>query len=217
MINFEGLINSAVKKEREHKEQTSWYISQLGTCMRGQYLQRIGKKPDSELDARTLRVFDMGNKIEDWVVELVRQNEEYKMETQVHVVSEDLGISGYIDLVLEKDGEKVVYEIKSKQSRAFWYMDKEGKANHHHEIQLFCYLYLTGIPEGGIIYVSKDDMTIREYVVSLRSEELRSEMMKIIETLNKAWKTKNPKLLPLPDDKDWTAKYCSFHSQCKKI
>jgi len=217
-INIQDIINKAIKEkngDRKGYKPTSWHISGLGGCLRGQYFSRLGTAPDYSIDDRTLRVFDMGNKIEDWLVDLIStQKDIVDIQTQIRVEDKKLGISGRID-ILATFREKMVYEIKSKNSRSFWYMIKKGPQREH-EYQLWCYLYLLNIERGKLVYVSKDDLAIMEFEVKLDNEEIKNEVFKIIKLLNKAWKAKDVCLLPLPDKNSWQAKYCNFHKKCLK-
>ena len=219
MIPIQNLINKTLKDknaERGSKEITSWHCSKIGSCLRGIYLQRQGKLPDKPLDDRTLRVFSMGNKIEDWIVDLIKA-QNTKVETQVRIEDKKLGISGYADLVLEHEGIKEVVEVKSKHSRSFWWMNKKGEgAQRHHQYQLWLYLYVLGIEHGEIIYVSKDDLSILQYPVLLSDKSLKKEVMEQLNLLNKAWKAKDITLLPLPEEKSWQEKFCNYHNQCVK-
>jgi len=215
-IPIQNLMNKAIAEERrEKKEITSWHISKLGSCLRGLYLERMGVEPDQPFDDRTLRIFNVGNIFEDWLTELLKKK--LKLETQVRVEDKKLNVSGYADAVIEYEGKKKAYEIKTKNSRSFWYMQKEGKPMRQHEYQLFMYLYLLDIDEGSIVYISKDDLAILEYPVFRNDKKLEKEVMDRIGLLNKAWKLKDPSVLPLPDKKDWQAKYCRWHNQCKAI
>lgn len=218
MTSIQQLINNELRKkqdEREPRTQTTWHASALGSCMCGQYLSRLGVKPDEEIDDRTLRVFQMGNHIEEWVVDLIKKQEGYEIETQGRVFDEKLNLSGYYDLKIKnlETGKEIINEIKSKQSRSFWYMDKKGQgAQDSHKMQLWSYLYGTGIEEGRIIYVSKDDMSILEYPVFLKDKVLEEVVLNQLQILNEAWRLKLP---PLPAPKDsWQAKYCSHHKKC---
>lgn len=218
MIPIQNLVNKTLRDRqdsRDPKPIVSWHCSALGGCLRGVYLKRQGKLPDMPLDDRTLRVFDMGNKIEDWIVDLIDSQEDIKVETQVRIEDLDLNVSGYADLVVKYKGEKEVLEVKSKNSKAFWWMDKKKQgAQRHHMQQLWMYLYVLNIDKGRIIYVSKDDSAILEYPVFLNDASLKKEVMDQLELLNKAWKAQDITLLPLPEKGSWEEKYCSFHHQC---
>lgn len=226
MIQIQELIDQSIKEERDEKEhiQRHWYISRLGSCPTGQYLERAGAEPDEPFDNRTLRVFHCGRVFEDWIVGLLEKQESATLETQVAVEANDLDVSGYADIVLTENGQPTVYEIKSKHSRAFWYMVEDHKlrdgtikkaegANRQHEIQLWMYLYLLDVPMGKLVYVSKDDLTIAEYPVFRDDNVLKAEVLSTLSILNKAWADKVPPQ-PITDPADWRYKYCSYHKQC---
>lgn len=231
MIPIIELVNTSIKEQndkREKKNQISWHASSLGTCLRGTYLNRLGNKPDKGFDERTLRVFNMGNLIEDWLVDLLKLQElkfgDMVIETQVRGEDKELNVSGYADVVVEYQGEKEVIEIKSKHSRAFWWMNNKGEgAQRQHQYQLWLYLWMLKIDKGRITYVSKDDLSILEYPVLRSNETLKKEVFEQLELLNKAWQSKDPTLLPLPingiwgNKNDWQQKYCGWHKQCLKL
>ena len=223
---LQDIVNAAVADKREKKEQVSWHPSKLGSCLRGAYLERMGVEPDEPLDDRTLRVFSVGKIFEDWFVEKLIQTgrgpEEDNKESegyfhpsiQVRIENKEFGCTGYADLMVETKEGKKVYEIKTKHSRAFWYMSKEGKPMRQHEQQLWTYLESLEVEEGGLVYISKDDLTIAEFPVSRSNKELANEVKEQFSLLNKAWEAKDMKLLPLPEKGSWQQKYCRFHKQC---
>jgi len=173
------------------------------------YLERKGIIPDEDFDERTLRVFSVGNIFEDWVVDTIKATGK-EVETQVRVEDKKLGVSGKIDLKMDN----VLYEIKSKHSKAFWYMLKKDAPMQQHEEQLWTYLYLTNIEKGYIVYVSKDDLAIQEYPVYLENEDIKNSVFTQLKVLNLAWKKELP---PPPPEKDtWQSKYCRWHKQCLK-
>jgi len=216
-IDIEKIIDDSIKADQEDREINSWHISKLGSCLRGVYYERLGVEPDKPFDARTLRVFDVGNQFEDWIVKRLGFDKSLKIETQERVEDKELNISGRIDALVTLEDEQEIWEFKTKHSRAFWYMTKEGKPMRQHEYQLFMYLFIKQIKKGRLVYISKDDLCIQQFFVSLDDAKLRDEVFTQINLLNSAWKAKDPSLLPLPDDKDWQAKYCRFHSRCKNI
>jgi len=219
-FSIQQLINNQIRKEndtRGKKEQLGWYVSSLGSCLCGAYLNRMGLKPDEEFDDRTLRVFKVGKQTEDWIIDLIKKQEGYKALTQTLLTDDGLNLRGRYDLYLQniETGKELIYEIKSKHSRSFWYMNQKGEgAGEQHKMQLWTYLYLAKIEEGRIVYVSKDDLSILEYPVFLKDEKLKEIVLDQINILNEAWKSKIPPL-PAPE-KSWQAKYCGFHKQCIK-
>ena len=217
-IPIQDILNKTIGAKKEEREIKHWHPSKIGSCMRGVYLERLGVKPDEEFDERTLRVFDVGHIFEDWIINILKKDDSLKIETQVRVEDAELDISGYADALIEYNGEKKLYEIKSKHSRAFHYMQKMGEgANRHHEYQLWLYMKILNIENGAILYVSKDDLCLLEYPVLLSDKKLEVETMSYIKALNEAWQKKDPSILPLPKKGAWQEKYCRFHKQCLEI
>jgi hypothetical protein len=217
MINIQELINAKLAEANDDKEREikHWHPSKLGQCLRGVYLERLGVKPDYNFDERMLRVFDVGHLFENWVVELIKDSKGYKFETQLRVEDKALDVAGYADLLIKKGREKTLYEIKSKHSRSFWYMNNKGEgANQHHRMQLWLYLKLLGIKSGAILYLSKDDLSFLEYPILLDDKKLEKKVMEELGILNKCWKDK---ILPtIAKEGSWEARYCRWHAQCER-
>lgn len=204
-MNIQEIVDAEVSR-KEEKEQKSWHPSSLGQCLTKAYLVRAGiAKP--QFDARTLRVFSAGKMFEDWLVDkLISQGVEHETQSRIEIPEWDM--TGYADLVM--DG--IVYEIKSKHSRAFWYMVNKGEGpSLHHEMQLWVYLKCLKKELGKIVYISKDDMCIQEYPVHLDTPRIRDAVEKEVEILQQAWKSKLPPQ-PITDKKDWRIKYCDIHT-----
>lgn len=202
------------KEARSKREIKSWHLSGFGTCLCGRYLARSGAEPDQELDGRVLSVFDIGNKEEAWIMEFLKKHPGATIEQQVRIENKDLNISGYADGVVSIADRKIGLEIKSKHSRAFWYMTKDG-APQHNRMQLWLALNELKLESGLLVYISKDDREIMSFPVYLDDQELMVATMSEVNMLNLAWRTKIPP--PPAENGTWQAKYCNYHKQCLKI
>jgi hypothetical protein len=86
--------------------------------------------------------------------------------------------------------EKIV-EVKSVNSQVFWEKkDYLNEAYPHHELQLFTYLRALKKPLGTIFYISKDDLTVEEFVVELNNKELEEKWLKDVKQMTKFWREK---------------------------
>jgi hypothetical protein len=95
-------------------------------------------------------------------------------------------------------------------------MDKQGEgANKHHEKQLWLYLYLLGVKEGELLYVSKDDLAMLSYPVYLNDKKIEKEVFAELKILNDCWKNKT--LPPMAEAGSWQEKFCRWHNTCKGI
>lgn len=215
MIQFsiQNILNEQLQREKQKREIKSWHPSKLGSCLTGAYLERLGVPPDEEFDDRTLRVFSVGKHVEDWFVGLIERSGA-KIEKQVRIEIPEFDVTGYADLVIETPAGRMPYEIKSKHSKSFWYMEKKGLgAAIQNRMQLWVYLYCLRLEEGRLLYFSKDDLTIAEYPVFLNDTELAKLVTDELEILNRAWKEKLPPP-PIVDEKDWRTRYCRWHKKC---
>ena len=149
------------------------------------------------------------NQLEDWVKDKLEKSG-IKFLDQTRIEIPKLNVTGYSDFVVEIDGKKMVVELKSKHSRAFWYMTKSGTASYHQKMQLWTYLYALNIEEGRLVYISKDDLAIQEYIIKLNDEDLKKSVLEEFGILNRAWKEELPPE-PTKDKKDWRYKYSSMH------
>jgi hypothetical protein len=217
IFSIEDLINEEVRK-REDREITSWNASKLGYCLTGVYLERLKVKPDTEFDNRTLRVFRAGKLFEDFVTGLCQNHSGTTVELQVRAELPEYDATGYADMVVSND-KKYMYEIKSKHSYGFKYLDLEG-ANRQHQMQTWFYLKALGIEEGRIFYVSKDDLRVADFKVELNDEQLAKDVLNELSILNESWQKKIAPPPPLSHkdergkEKDWRITYCRFHSKC---
>ena len=84
------------------------------------------------------------------------------------------------------DGLKeLVYEIKSINSMLFW--AKRGylsDAYPHHKMQLFAGMKATGLPEGRIFYISKDDLSVAEFSIFIDDDKLNETFDKDVKKMS---------------------------------
>lgn len=218
-FSIQGLIDEHVMKEqseRVEKKMTSWHASGLGSCMTGRYLARKGEILNEPYDPRTLRVFKIGKKLEDWFIELLNERTDIETKMQGRVEWKEMDLTGYYDLYVKKGDKELIYELKTRNSRAFWWMIKKGEGpNIQHVKQLWTYLNFYKVNEGRLLYIEKDTLTTAEFPVFLNNEQIRKEVIDELTLLNSAWKAQLPPE-PVRDPKDWRYKYCSFHLHCLK-
>ena len=77
--------------------------------------------------------------------------------------------------------EEVILEIKSCSAFMMELYEKRG-ANKNHELQLYHYLKATGMKEGHIVYISKDDLRMAEFHVgnpSKLEDDYKDDISKI--------------------------------------
>jgi len=213
-FSIQETITDTLRKEQEGRERQvkAWYASKLGSCLTGAYLERLGNPPDAPFDDRTLRIFSLGNLVEDWVLSKIEGKVEY--ETQERLEDKELDLVGRPDLIISLKKEKIIYEIKSQNTRSFMWMQKRKEPGQkHHRMQLWSYLHMTKIDEGRLLYVSKDNLALAEYPIFRSDKYLEGLVRGELHILNRAWKEKKAPP-PLLGEKNWKNTYCSHHKQC---
>ena len=209
-FSLQSAIDKAISEEKheEHKV-TSWRPSRIGACRTGMYLERLGVEP-TPFDARTLRIFQAGDIFEDWVADKLQKGNT-RIQRQIRLEWPEQDVTGYADaLVLDE----LVYEFKSRHSKSFWYMVNKGEgASLSHLMQLWLALKILDKPEGRLVYISKDDLSILEYPLFLETERVAEATMEELRILNKAWLEKKPPQ-PIKNVKDWRNRYCRWHKTC---
>lgn len=81
---------------------------------------------------------------------------------------------------------EMIYEIKSINSQAFWNKKNYLRVAYPwHVYQLYIYLKANNIPEGRLLYVSKDDLVTQEHPVYYPDESLEAIVQSDIAIMSK--------------------------------
>lgn len=195
-----------------------WRVSGLGMPY-DQYHRRLGTAID-EIDnydlARGMMIPMIGTKMHDMIQELTQRADVKILGMEQEVEDKDRNVKGHYDLYVEIDGKKILYDIKTINSKAYSYMKNEGggiiKPYDHHVKQILCYDLLMGqaADEIRLFYISRDDGR-REEIPVERSPELVKDILAEFDLLNDCWETKTPP--PVPDQDSWAYKYSKYKSQ----
>lgn len=216
MKTVQQLIDEAlIRPAREPSGK--WVPSLFGRCYRAQYWRRKSEPATNPPDQRILRVFKAGNLFEDFVVGLITK--ENSFETQVKVESED--VLGYADIV----GDNEVTDVKSQHSKSFWWMtkSKDIKADRYTNwLQVMYYARALNKDFGRLVFISKDDLCIQEYVQPLDDYWLK-ELDEELDLLRLIWRMGT---LPLAQPrcfinkktgKSNECKYCDWSDKCNAL
>jgi hypothetical protein len=208
--------NALIPKPRERSGKYS--PSKFGACFRAQYWNRKNFPASNLPDARTLRVFKAGQLFETWVKNvLITENGEWHDCGAEPIECED--VLGYADLI--RDNE--VADVKSQHSKSFWYMakfknDDIKKEKYHNWLQVMYYARELKKPFGRLIFISKDDLCIQEYVQPLDDYWL-DELSTELRTLRNLWRedklpAAEPRLFKKKDGTYSECDYCNFRDTC---
>ncbi len=164
------LREKEAKNRAEHTPSGKLSASQLSKPLLEQVLKMIGV-PGKPLDDYVLRLFERGNQVEDWIVNLIDAD-----ETQKFVEYND--VIGYVDAVIEG----IPYEVKSVKSSQWKWLTKDG-AKQNHKLQAGLYALGLGAEYYKVVYVCADDF--RTQVFELPVSEVKGDIDRITTQVNK--------------------------------
>ena len=189
--------------------------SSFGMCYRAQIWNRMDVKKSNPPDARSLRVFKAGSLFHDFVQDLLPDIETY----EVPVESND--VKGFADIVRENE----VIDIKSQHSKAFWWMVKKNcdikKEKYNNWLQVLYYARELKKGFGRLVFISKDDLCIKEYVQPL-DEHWLGQLDAELKALRYLWKKQEippaqPRCEPTAKGTYWHCDYCNWKDKCNSL
>ena len=140
------------------------------------------------------KIFDDGNRLEGEVIanlkaagENVQDREEDNPSKQIWVSpKQSHWIGGFLDGIIERDGERMVLEIKSANDKNFKSIKRYGmkKAKPVYHTQLNCYLGLTGMKRGVWRVINKETEEILEEVLEFDEKKFRNDMQKALSVVD---------------------------------
>lgn len=211
-MKVQKLIDKHLLKEQEDRKDRvrsgKFSPSSFGRCFRLQYWNRMNESPTNPPNIRSLRVFKVGYLFHEFVQGFIPDK-----DTEVKIETDD--IIGFADIVTED----TVIDIKSQHSRGFWYMNKDtfdiNVDKYANILQVMTYAYLLKKPKGQLVFISKDDLCMNEYVFYL--EKWQPEVEKELSTLREYWdKGELPPAEPRAY-KGKEGKYCQFQDKCLSL
>lgn len=205
---LKNLIDKFYLDRERDREQHHFYITDGGKCPRAIFFKfkNISKE---KMDARMLRLFDRGEYIQMQIL-----NSLFSMgvvrASEIRIPPQEL-ISGRADAIVTLDNELYVVDFKSMNSMIFRKLT-EPKEDNVNQIQL--YMHFFKIPKGILLYVSKDDLALKDFLVEY--DKARAE--KLLKGLSDLKIKIDNNLIPaitLDCKTDWQCRYCQFKEICK--
>ena len=195
---------------REPYVRTHFSPSQAHMCPRALYYHMKGYDQDP-IDAQSLRRMGVGTVFHEFI-------EKKLIETGVMVSSEeeimydDPPIRGFYDAIIKRpeDDKNLLLELKSmaenKNPKYAQYLPR-----HDHLIQWNLYSLMTGIDEGLIFYINKNNQLYTICEVERNESIIENTLEKFRQV--QEWLTGD---VPYPYQADWDHKYCNYKVICEK-
>ncbi len=194
MIDFNPLISNFLKRGVSYKTIGRYYPSEAGNCVRKIY---YSYRTPKETDVEILKVFEMGNLVHGFIVDVLKseKNSEIELiasEDPFQVKIDNFVVSGRIDdvLLVKADNKLYVIEVKSTADLSY---TKEPNEAHVYQIQL--YMHHSKIKEGIILYVEKNTLQAKSFVINYDETKL-NEALDRFRLLDNSLRNK---ILPIPE------------------
>lgn len=217
-LGIEKLIDDAIVKRAESKESRDYLgLSSIGTeCSRE--LWYSFHQPEKITDPRLNRIFDLGNKIEDYLIELLR-------EAGLTVYTHDengnqFGIvdgllAGHIDGVvvgLPESTKPHVLEFKSAKDSRFKEFVKNGyKSDAKYWAQVQTYMYYMKLENALVVIMNKDDCNL--YFERIKLDKKFAER-KILRGKEIAEMTDDIPARQYTKPTFYKCKFCNYNEKC---
>ncbi|KPJ54941.1 hypothetical protein AMJ47_02630 [Parcubacteria bacterium DG_72] len=203
------IIDKYYLDRQKAKEQKSFYISEAGKCPR-QIFFKFKNVPRKEMEANILRLFDHGDHMHQLIMKpLLSTRDVHIVSSEVDIPPQQL-VRGRADAIVSDGRNLYVLDIKSMNSMVFKALT-EPKEENVQQIQL--YLHYFKIPKGILLYVNKDNLELKEFIIEYNAAQSK-ELLNSLASLKKQI---DSNIIPCrisdyPDN--WQCRYCQFKEVC---
>lgn len=227
-LPLQQILWDDLQKEQDGRKERGnyWYASEIGGCPRKAFYSRKREPASNPSSNNSLCQMKAGGLFEVLVLDrvvgkkglVVGDKKLVNAEREVQFNDDELQVHGRADLVVGYDDDsQEIIECKSQNSRSFTYLNKEGGAKEYHQFQLWYYLWKANIERGQFIYVSRDDLRMMQFPLSLSNQEVGDKVIARINYLNQMWADNK---LPPQMEKEGglcSPRYCPYYNLCKGI
>lgn len=216
MIDFNKLIHNYLKRELREKKLGRYYPSECGSCIRKVwYSHKIPRETDREL----VKVFQAGNMIHDFIVDVLKSDKNTDVsligsEVPFELEIDGLVVSGRIDNIIKLDVDKKIYLVEVKSTSSLKYVNTP---NDSHVMQLQLYMHEQKIHDGLILYIEKNTLQTKLFEIKY-DFNIVDDAINRFRALHKF--LVNDKL-PDPEariekDMKWQCRNCTYRDECYK-
>jgi CRISPR/Cas system-associated exonuclease Cas4 (RecB family) len=207
---------------RKPRPEGVLYVTDLAKpCLRSSY---YGIVVEREYPMETLRIFETGNILEGWWVEVLRRSADIEVlwtQLKARYMGEGFRVHGRVDVLCQhRDRMLVVHEVKTAKT-AHWLQEAKGQ----HVEQLQFYLGCLGVELGQVDYLDKTVMLhgrdprrpragvrVDKCFRVKRDHKVFKELVNRATVLAKAWESE----VPPPADPGWLCRYCLYSDICEE-
>jgi CRISPR/Cas system-associated exonuclease Cas4 (RecB family) len=182
-----------VKRVAKHQQKKSFAPSTVayshGECARYWYLAFDGATFEDNADAYGGANMNAGTKSHERIQEAMGNVDDFLVDSEFKITSEDPPIMGYGDVILNWEGQDLLGEIKTMPMEAFEYRKAAGKPAKYHMIQLLIYMKILNKKQAVLIYENKNNHELLIIPVEINDyyERWVNQTFDWMRTVRKAW------------------------------
>lgn len=190
---------AAMRREPEIIEKNSFSPSSVGymhnRCPRFHAMRFAGRYLyKDEPSLQSLGVMNNGTLAGDRIQKAL-ETAGIVEELEKEVLYDDPPIRGFIDAVVNIDGERIIVEVKTTRTEAFQSRVLSMKGPAYQMYQLLIYMYIENVQRGMLLYENNNDKRMLAVPVEM-TDENREAVEKVFEWMRKIWAAHKEDQLP---------------------
>lgn len=218
---LEGAYLEQKRPNKFTKKQT-FSPSSIGyghaVCPRYWYLAFDGAPFVETNDAKSVAVMDSGTAAHSRLQKSLRLAGVLADE-EVEVKMTDPPIRGYMDVLINMDGEYVVGEIKTTSEQIFTLKQVSNKPSPNHLYQILIYMKATGRKKGFLMYENRNDLSIlvMEIDFNEKNEAILEQALDWMRLVHKAWTDRELPKRPYRNQTVKICQNCPLNAHCWEV
>lgn len=207
------------KRENKWTQKKTFSPSSIGyghaVCPRYWYLAFTGAEFVESGDGLGVAVMANGTAAHSRIQAALKESGVLVAE-EVEVKMTDPPIRGYMDVLVNIDGESVVGEIKTTSDNIFNMKKTTGKPSANHLFQILIYMKATGKKKGFILYENRNDLNVLVIEVDFTeaNEAILEGALDWMRTVYAAYEEKNLPMRPYRNQEVKICKNCPVNKVC---
>lgn len=187
-----------------------------GNCARYWFIAFNGADFDETKDAAAIANMMNGTYAHDRIQKMMEKTGLVK-DIEKEIRYDDPPIRGFVDAVIEWEGNNVVGEIKTTKDETFALKQASNKPSGNHNIQILMYMKVLEIDEGFVMYENKNTQEIIIIPVAMNDSN-RQLINEVFEWMREVYSAYTDNTLPERgfSKSSYQCKNCPVRAKCWK-
>jgi CRISPR/Cas system-associated exonuclease Cas4 (RecB family) len=175
-------------KENGFTQKKTFAPSQVGyghgTCPRYWYMAFEGAYFENDIDLDGIVRMHHGTSSHGKIEEIIKQTS-LKPEIEKEITNSNPPVRGFVDFIVNWNGERVAGEYKTSAQEAFIFRKLKQKGSPAHIVQVLIYLHVLGLDRGVLLYENKNTQEL--LALEIKMEDYKEYADEIIGWMNKVY------------------------------